>query len=34
MPSIYFIITIFGGITLYLVLSIIREQKQDEQEDD
>jgi hypothetical protein len=33
MPGIYFIITIFVGITLYLVLSLIwkQEQEQDKQ---
>jgi phage shock protein PspC (stress-responsive transcriptional regulator) len=34
MPAIYFIITIFVGIVLYLVLSMIREQEQDKQKYD
>jgi len=34
MPSIYFTITILGGIALYLVLSMIREQKRDKQKYD
>jgi phage shock protein PspC (stress-responsive transcriptional regulator) len=34
MPAIYFIITIFVGIALYLVLSMIREQEKDKQKYD
>jgi phage shock protein PspC (stress-responsive transcriptional regulator) len=34
MPGIYFLITIFVGIALYLALSMIREQKQDKQKYD
>ena len=34
MPGIYFIITIFGLIAFYLLLSMMRKQKQDEQKND
>lgn len=34
MPGIYFIIATFVGITLYLVLSIKREQEKDKQKYD
>ena len=34
MPGIYFIITIFGLIEFYLLLSMMRKQKQDEQKND
>jgi len=34
MPGIYLIITIFVGITLYIVLSLIRVQEKDKQKYD
>jgi uncharacterized membrane protein YuzA (DUF378 family) len=34
MPGIYFVITIFGLIAFYLLLSMMRKQKQDEQKND
>ena len=34
MPSLYFLAPIFVGIAVYLVLSMVREQKQDKQKYD
>jgi hypothetical protein len=31
MPDIYFTITIFAGVTLYVFLTLLRKQKQDKQ---
>ena len=34
MPSIYFLLPIFVGTSVYLMLSMVREQKQDKQKYD